>query len=77
MIAWRTTAFFDGLGTASQEIRSSLGEGETFYLNPWLDFSFFTKNASRTPVVAGIHTALVGSLWVIGLVILFALATSA
>ena len=64
--------FFEGWAQQG-EIRSGLEEGQTFYLNPWLDFSFFTKNASRTPVVAGIHTALVGSLWVIGLVILFAL----
>ena len=30
-----------------------------------------TKNASRTPVVAGLKVAFLGTLWVIGLVILF------
>jgi phosphate transport system permease protein len=43
------------------------------YLNPWLDVSFFSKTASRTPVMAGIRPALVGTLWVIGMVVLFSL----
>ena len=54
-------------------LKSTLEEGQNFYLNPWLDFSFLTKNASRTPVVAGLKVAFLGTLWVIGLVILFTL----
>lgn len=56
-------------------LTSTLEEGQNLYLNPWLDFSFLTKNASRTPVVAGLKIALLGTLWVIGLVILFTLPT--
>ena len=55
------------------ELRGNLAEEQRLYLNPWLDVSFFTKAASRTPVMAGIRPALVGTLFVIGLVILFSL----
>ena len=54
-------------------IREGLEPGQQLYLNPWLDVSFFTKTASRTPIMAGIRPALVGTLWVIGLVVLFSL----
>lgn len=50
-----------------------LEEGQNLYLNPWLDLSFFRKNASRTPIMAGLVSALFGTLWVIGLVILISL----
>lgn len=56
-----------------QELRADLGEGERLYLNPWLDASFLRKNGSRTPIMAGLRTALIGTFWVIGLVILIAL----
>lgn len=52
---------------------AGLEEGEQLRLNPWFDLAFFAKNASRTPLMAGLSTALVGTLWVIGLVILIAL----
>jgi phosphate transport system permease protein len=55
------------------ELRQDLSAEENLYLNPWLDWSFFGQNASRTPVMAGLRTALAGSLWVIVLVILIAL----
>lgn len=54
-------------------LRAGLEEGQQLRLNPWLDVSFFRKNASRTPVMAGLSSALIGTLWVIGLVIAFAL----
>lgn len=54
-------------------LEQGLEAGQNLYLNPWLDFSFFAKNASRTPVVAGIRTALAGSLFVILLVIAISL----
>lgn len=54
-------------------LQSTLQEGQNLYLNPWLDASFLTKNASRTPVVAGLRVAFLGTLWVMGLVILFTL----
>jgi phosphate transport system permease protein len=55
------------------ELRRELADDENLYLNPWLDWSFLQQNASRTPIVAGLRTALAGTLWVIGLVILIAL----
>ncbi len=51
---------------------AGLEPGQRLYLNPWLDASFFTRRASRTPVMAGLAPALVGSLWVILLVIVIA-----
>lgn len=56
-------------------LRSTLTEDQNLYLNPWLDWSFLTKNASRTPVIAGLKVALLGTLWVMALVILFTLPT--
>lgn len=61
--------FFEGL-SKMPEIKAKLKEGQHFYLNPWFDWSFFTKNASRTPVMAGLSSALIGTLWVIAFVIL-------
>jgi phosphate transport system permease protein len=63
---------FEGLREL-ETIRAEVGEGQELRLNPWLDAAFFTKNASRTPVMAGLGNALLGTLWVIGLVILFSL----
>ncbi len=53
-------------------VRDGLGAGERLYLNPWLDLGFFVKRASRSPLMSGLAPALLGSLWVIGLVILIA-----
>jgi len=64
--------FFAGL-QQRQELMEGLGSGEQLRLNPWLDAAFFTKNASRTPIMAGLANALIGTVWVIGLVVLFAL----
>lgn len=64
--------FFEGFGQFDRLV-AELGPDQNIYLNPWLDFSFLTRNNSRSPVVAGLRTAVVGSLWVIGLVILFSL----
>ncbi len=64
--------FFEGLRQLDA-IRAEAGEGQEVRLNPWLDAAFLTKNASRTPVMAGLGNALIGTLWVIGLVIVFSL----
>lgn len=64
--------FFEGLREL-ETIRAEVGVGQELRLNPWLDAAFFTKNASRTPVMAGLGNALLGTLWVIGLVILLSL----
>lgn len=63
---------FEAWGDAD-EIRAGLEPGQKLYLNPWLDVAFFTKTASRTPIMAGIRPALFGTFWVIGIVILFSL----
>ena len=63
---------FTGLRNRSA-LLEGLEEGQNLYLNPWLDLSFFRKNASRTPIMAGLVSALFGTLWVIGLVILISL----
>jgi phosphate transport system permease protein len=55
------------------ELLAGLEKGQTLYLNPWFDFAFFQKNASRTPIMAGLISALVGSLGVIVLVIVISL----
>lgn len=62
----------EGIGRVD-ELRSGLGPQENLYLNPWLDLTFFGENASRSPVMAGLKSALAGTVWVITLVILIAL----
>lgn len=56
-----------------RDLRAGLEPGERLYLNPWLDLSFLTRNVSRAPIIAGLRSALLGSLWVIALVVLLAL----
>lgn len=56
-------------------LSSTLEQGQNLFLNPWLDASFFSKNASRTPTVAGLRTALAGTLWVMVIVILLTVPT--
>jgi phosphate transport system permease protein len=64
--------FWQGL-REREAMLARLGDGEQLRLNPWFDASFFRKNASRTPIMAGLSSALIGTLWVIGLVVLIAL----
>jgi phosphate transport system permease protein len=52
-------------------IKGELQEGQRLYLNPWLDATFFQYNASRSPMMAGLRGAILGSLWVIFFVTLF------
>src|SRR5690606_13861075 len=54
------------------ELLASAEPGQVVLLNAWLDWSFFLKNASRSPAMAGLLPALVGSLMLIALVILLA-----
>ncbi|MAZ54204.1 MAG: phosphate ABC transporter, permease protein PstA [Trueperaceae bacterium] len=55
------------------DLLAGLEDGQILYLNPWFDVAFFQKNASRTPIMAGLISALVGSLWVISFVVVFSL----
>jgi phosphate transport system permease protein len=61
--------FLEGRRTLA-DIKANLSENQRLYLNPWLDFSFFTRNNSGNSFLAGIVTALLGSLWVVMLVVL-------
>ncbi len=56
-----------------EEIRAGLEPGQHLVLNPWLDLSFFFRDASRTPLMAGIRAALVGTLWVMALTALISI----
>lgn len=52
---------------------AALRPGQNLYLNPWLDLGLLSKNASRTPLMAGLAPALLGTLWVSLLVLLIAI----
>ncbi|MEZ4608518.1 MAG: phosphate ABC transporter permease PstA [Deinococcales bacterium] len=54
-------------------LASSLKDGQLLILHPWLNISFLNRNNSGKAWLAGLLTALVGSLWVIGLVIIISL----
>lgn len=58
----------EGLGQR-RELLARAEPGQVVVLNAWLDLSFFAKNASRTPTMAGLLPALVGSLMLVALVI--------
>ncbi|MGQ9510772.1 MAG: phosphate ABC transporter permease PstA [Thermaceae bacterium] len=55
------------------ELKSSLGEGERLVLNPWLDATFLTCFPSRSPLLAGIGPAVLGTVWVLALALLIAI----
>lgn len=55
------------------ELKANLKPGEQLILNPWIDQSFLTRPPSRSPLVAGIGTALWGTVWVLGLSLLLAI----
>ncbi len=54
-------------------IASNIANSHNLYLNPWFDLGFFTRNNSGRAWLAGLSTALLGTLWVIGLVIIITL----
>lgn len=56
-----------------QELEANLKEGERLVLNPWLDQTFLTRVPSRSPLMAGIGTAIWGTVWVLGLALLMAI----
>lgn len=60
-------------GLASRrELLAAAEPGQVVVLNAWLDPAFVLRNASRSPLVAGLLPAFVGSLLLVGLVILLA-----
>ena len=54
----------EGFGQRA-ELEANLGPGERLVVNAWLDGGFFQRVASRNAVLAGLRTALVGTLIVI------------
>ena len=61
--------FLEGRRTLN-DIKENLEEGQLLYLNPWFDFSFLVRNNSGNFWLAGLVTAILGSLWVVALVLL-------
>jgi len=54
------------------EVREEHPDAELRWTS-WVNWSFITSPASSTAEIAGIRTAILGSLWLIGLTVLFAL----
>lgn len=52
------------------EIKAGLGENQQLRLNPWLDYSFLTRDPSRNPISAGLRVALFGTLWLLTMTLL-------
>ncbi|MEM6427649.1 MAG: phosphate ABC transporter permease PstA [Deinococcota bacterium] len=46
-------------------------EGMSFYFNPLLDWQFLQRGNSRSPQMTGFYNAIMGTLWVVGLVTIF------
>lgn len=65
----RVVPLLEGL-RERRALEASLAPGERLYLVPWLNWGFVTRNASRSPLMAGVLPALVGSAWVSLLVLL-------
>ncbi len=53
-----------------RELMAAAGPGQVAILNAWLDPGFLLRNASRSPMTAGLLPAFVGSLLLVGLVML-------
>lgn len=55
-----------------EELRAEAEENDyLLFLNPMIDLQFLQRGNSRSPQLAGFYNALVGTLWVIALVIFF------
>lgn len=52
------------------EIKAGLKENQQLRLNPWLDYSFLTRDPSRNPISAGLRVALFGTLWLLAMTLL-------
>ena len=63
--------YLEGRGRRDELLAEARAEDYNFFLNPMLDREFLTRGNSRAPQMAGFYNAIVGTLWVIGLVILF------
>lgn len=62
--------YLEGLREKETLAAEAAEDGYDFALNPLLDKAFVTRNGSSRPHLAGFRTAIIGTLWVIMLVIL-------
>lgn len=60
---------FEGLRRWN-ELKAGLQENQQLRLNPWLDYSFLTRDPSRNPISAGLRVALFGTLWLLAMTLL-------
>lgn len=60
---------FEGL-RRWDELKAGLRENQQLRLNPWLDYSFLTRDPSRNPISAGLRVALFGTLWLLTMTLL-------
>lgn len=60
---------FEGLRRWN-ELKAGLKENQQLRLNPWLDYSFLTRDPSRNPISAGLRVALFGTLWLLAMTLL-------
>jgi len=52
------------------ELKTGLKENQQLRLNPWLDYSFLTRDPSRNPISAGLRVALFGTIWLLTMTLL-------
>ncbi len=64
--------YFAGLANKTALQLRAKEEGLDLFLNPLLDRAFIIRNNSSRPLMAGFRTAIIGTLWVIGLLIFIA-----
>lgn len=69
---WTLTESVFNRAAIEQEVREDYPDADLEWTS-WVNWNFITSPASNTPELAGIRTAIMGSLWVIGITVLFAL----
>jgi phosphate transport system permease protein len=62
-------SLFEGLRRWN-ELKQGLQENQQLRLNPWLDYSFLTRDPSRNPISAGLRVALFGTIWLLSMTLL-------
>ncbi|GIW33160.1 phosphate ABC transporter permease PstA [Meiothermus sp.] len=55
------------------ELKQGLKENQQLRLNPWLDYSFLTRDPSRNPISAGLRVALFGTIWLLTMTLLISI----
>lgn len=63
--------FFYGQNNRDSLWQEAQAEGMSFFLNPLLDRQFLLRGNSNSPQMTGFYNAIIGTLWVTSLVMLF------